>query len=72
MFVSAQIEVKAGAFVGVTNRDGVDHTFTAVDRSFDSGPLRQSQTGVVQIPTVGTFEFICSIHMHMRGTVKAS
>ncbi len=38
------------------------HTFTAVDGSFDSGPLKDEETYVISNLSSGTHVYFCSIH----------
>lgn len=68
-FQPASITVDVGDSVTWTNEDGVPHTVTADDGSFDE-PLPQSG-GVVTLTfsTPGTFTYYCKIHPNMHGTV---
>ena len=47
------------------------HTFTAVDGSFDSGPLRDDETYVIRGLGPGTYVYFCSIHgiNRMKGKI---
>jgi plastocyanin len=49
-----------------SNEDEAVHTITAADKSWDSGRGTFSQTFTVP----GTYEFVCSIHPAMKGTIS--
>jgi plastocyanin len=55
--------------VAFVNRDGVPHTVTASDGSFDSGTMLAGQTWVHTFATPGSFSYVCTFHGWMRGTV---
>lgn len=61
--------VAVGAELEVINRDGVPHTWTAADRSFDSGSLRTGASFRHTFAQAGTFEFACTIHPGMTGSI---
>ncbi len=69
-YVPAAITVKAGDTITVENHESVEHTVTASDRSFDSGPLGAGQTARFAPAAPGTVEYHCSIHPYMNGTIK--
>jgi nitrite reductase (NO-forming) len=52
-----------------TNNDNVAHTVTADNGLFDSGLLNQGQTWSYTFTTPGTYQYHCSIHPWMKGTV---
>jgi plastocyanin len=59
-----------GASVTVANRDGVSHTVSADDGSFDSGTVDGGATGTFVAPAApGTYQFHCEIHPQMNGTL---
>jgi plastocyanin len=59
-----------GATVTVANRDGVPHTVSADDSSFDSGNVDAGATGAFVAPSApGTYQFHCEIHPQMNGTL---
>jgi plastocyanin len=63
------ITVPVGATVTWTNADSTQHTVTADDGSFDSGPLDSGATFSQTFATAGTFTYHCNIHSNMTATV---
>lgn len=70
-FVSDQ-QVPAGGQVVVTNTDAASHTWTAVDGPFDSGTLAERESFEFAFGAPGTFEYLCSIHPSMTGTITVT
>ena len=72
-FVPANLVVKVGQTIVVTNDDSVIHTFTALDKSFNSGNIMPGQSATVKISDPGssamTLSYQCSIHQYMTGTI---
>jgi amicyanin len=68
-FVPATLTVPVGATVTWTNHDGEPHRIAAGDGSFHSPGLDTNATYSSTFPTAGTFDYICSIHPFMHGTV---
>jgi len=58
-----------GDTVTVTNQDSVGHTWTAVDGDFDSGTIPEGETFELTFEEAGEFEYFCSIHPQMEGTI---
>lgn len=71
-FEPANLQVKAGETITVRNDDDVDHTVTASDKSFDTGPLKQGQTATITVPKAGTYGYVCSLHTYMTGVIQVS
>ena len=69
VFVPATLTVPAGATVTWTNQDQEPHTVVAGDGSFHSPGLGTGATYSYTFPTAGSFDYICSIHPFMHGTV---
>ena len=65
------ITVKAGETVVWTHKDGAPHTVTATSgpEMFDSGTMNKGQTFSQTFTTPGTYEYKCSIHPSMQGTI---
>jgi len=68
-FKPAEITVPVGSVVTWRNRDGVTHTVTARDKSFDSGSLSDGETFSYTFKEKGTFEYYCMSHPYMNGKV---
>ena len=69
VFVPATLTVPAGATVTWTNQDQEPHTVVANDGSFHSPGLGTGATYSHTFPTAGSFDYMCSIHPFMHGTV---
>ncbi|MEP6661804.1 MAG: cupredoxin domain-containing protein [Acidimicrobiales bacterium] len=67
------LAVKAGDTVTFANNDNTTHTFTADDKSFDSGRVDSGKSSTFVVPasaTAGTkIAFHCEIHSSMKGTL---
>jgi len=68
-FAPDSLTVSAGTTVTWTNQDSTQHTVTADDGSFDSGPLAQGGTFTHTFETAGTFSYHCNIHPNMKATI---
>jgi plastocyanin len=68
-FAPVTLTVKAGGTVTWTNRDEEPHTVVASDASFRSPGMGTGATYSHTFPTAGKFDYVCSIHPMMRGTV---
>jgi len=68
-FAPATLTVKVGGTVTWTNRDEEPHTVAANDGSFHSPGMGTGATFSHTFPTAGTFDYVCSIHPMMHGTV---
>jgi plastocyanin len=73
------LNVQAGTTVTFVNTDGNSHTVTSVkagttepDGTFDSGIISAGKSFSFKFDKPGTYEYICNIHIHMRGTVNVS
>jgi plastocyanin len=70
-FNPAEITVKAGDTVTWTNEDSAGHDVTADDfNSGSPGGIAQGDTFEHTFDTAGTFEYVCTVHPGMEGTVK--
>jgi plastocyanin len=69
LFLPDRITVRSGTVVTWINNDVVPHTVTASDQSYDSGRMLYGFSFSQRFDTPGTFEFQCSIHPVMKGTV---
>src|SRR5271157_2629802 len=68
-FVPATLTISAGTTVTWTNRDEEPHTVAASDGSFHSPGMGTGATYSHTFAAPGTFEYVCSIHPMMHGTV---
>jgi plastocyanin len=68
-FAPATLTVTAGTTVTWTNHDEEPHTVAANDGSFHSPGMGTGATYSHTFAASGTFEYVCSIHPMMHGTV---
>jgi plastocyanin len=68
-FEPQTIEVDAGTQVAWTNDDDFAHTVTARDDSFSSGDIEGGAGFGYRFEDPGEYEYFCSIHNSMTGTV---
>lgn len=69
-FAFNNVVVPPGAIVEVRNVDGVAHTVTAAD-AFDTGTIDGSSAATFAAPEApGTYDFFCTIHPSMQGTLS--
>lgn len=64
--------VSVGSTVVVTNNDGVAHTWTADDGTFDSGAMSPNGTFEFGFTEPGEYSFHCAIHPTMTGTITVT
>lgn len=63
------ITIKVGESVTFTNKDGVGHTATADDGSFDTGMIEQNESKSITFDKAGTYTYFCTPHPNMKGTI---
>lgn len=68
-FGPSRVVVAKGATVTWSFEDGMPHTVTAVDGSFDSGRLSAGGQFSHTFDQPGTFAYYCTLHPSMRGEV---
>ena len=61
-----------GSTVTVTNDDSVTHTWTATGGAFNSGPLAPGASFSFTFTQPGTYNYLCTIHTFMTGTVTVT
>jgi plastocyanin len=61
--------VRVGDTILVINDDTFPHTWTSEDGGWSSGTLTTGQTFVHTFEAAGTFDFLCTIHPEMTGTI---
>lgn len=64
------ISAATGQIVTVTNRDGVAHTWTARDGTFDSSSIASDGSFDFTFDEPGEYDFFCSIHPSMTGSIS--
>jgi plastocyanin len=64
------VTIEEGGKVIWKNEDSVPHTATAEDGSFDTGPIEEGKLGSETFKEAGTYEYVCSIHPQMHGTIE--
>jgi amicyanin len=68
-FSPQTLTIKAGTKVTWTNRDDIPHTVASTTKAFKSPALDTDDTYSFTFTTAGSFEYFCSLHPHMTGTV---
>jgi plastocyanin len=68
-FRPATVTVEVGDTVTWSNQDGVPHTATADDDSFDTGNIAGGSSASQTFATAGSFPYHCEVHPSMTGTV---
>lgn len=68
-FNPARITVPAGTTVTWDNADDIPHTVTSSTKLFKSKVLDTADKFSFTFTTPGVFEYFCSLHPHMTGTI---
>jgi plastocyanin len=68
-FGMISLEVPPGTTVTWTNRDDVPHTVVSTTKVFKSAALDTGDTFSYTFKEAGTFEYYCSMHPRMTGTI---
>ena len=68
-FAPQRLTVKAGTTVTWTNEDDIPHTVVANQKAFKSKVLDTDDKYTFTFTTAGTYDYFCSLHPHMTGTV---
>jgi len=68
-FKPQRITVKAGTAVTWTNRDDIPHAIAATGNLFKSKVLDTDNSYSFTFTTPGSYDYFCSLHPHMTGTV---
>jgi LPXTG-motif cell wall-anchored protein len=71
-FSPKSITIDVGDTVTWRNNDDVAHSATAEDGSFDTGTFGKGASRSETFDTAGTFQYICTPHPFMKGTVKVN
>ena len=68
-FVPAILTVAPGTAVTWVNKDEEPHNIVSPDRAFRSKAIDGGEKFTNVFDKPGTFNYICAVHPHMRGTV---
>jgi plastocyanin len=68
-FVPAILTVKAGTAVTWLNRDEEPHNVVSLERVFRSKAIDGGEKFTAVFDKPGTYNYICAVHPHMRGTI---
>ena len=68
-FSPQTLTIKAGTKVTWTNRDDIPHTVTSTTKAFKSPALDTDDSYSFTFTTAGSYEYFCSLHPHMTGTI---
>ena len=71
-FVPPSLKASSGDEIVVRNTDGVVHTVTADDKSFDTGNIDGNAEKKLKLSKAGTFSYVCNIHQYMKGTITVA
>ena len=61
--------VPVGGTITWTNMGAVQHTVTATDASFDSGPIDSGASWPMEFFAAGKYAYLCAIHPTMKGLI---
>jgi plastocyanin len=68
-FRPERLTVKAGTTITWTNDDDIPHTVASSNQLFKSKALDTADKFSFTFRTPGVYEYFCSIHPHMTGTI---
>jgi plastocyanin len=68
-FAPQRVTVKAGTTVTWTNNDDIPHALASTTKAFRSKALDTDDKFSFTFTTVGVYEYFCSLHPHMTGTI---
>src|SRR5207247_10842587 len=68
-FEPRQGSSQAGQAITWTNTGAVGHTATAAGGTFDTGLLAPGESKTVALAAPGTYEYLCTPHPWMKGTI---
>ncbi len=68
-FSPERVTVAPGTTVTWTNRDDIPHTVASTTRAFKSSALDTDDHFSFTFRQPGTYEYFCSLHPHMKGTI---
>ena len=68
-FAPQRVVVKAGTTVTWINDDDIPHTIASSTKLFKSNALDTEDKFSFTFTTPGAYEYFCSLHPHMTGTI---
>ncbi|HEY8165402.1 MAG TPA: cupredoxin family copper-binding protein [Gemmatimonadaceae bacterium] len=68
-YLQPRMTISVGTTVEWTNNDPLEHSVTAVNRSFNSGLINPGKTYRHTFNRAGTFTYFCTPHPFMKGTI---
>jgi plastocyanin len=68
-FGPQRVTVKAGTTITWTNDDDIPHTVASSTKAFKSKVLDSDDKFSFTFTTAGVYEYFCSLHPHMTGTI---
>jgi|SRR5882672_2292880 len=68
-FAPQRVTVKVGTTVTWINEDDIPHAIAATGQAFRSKVLDTDDKYSFTFATAGVFEYFCSLHPHMTGTI---
>jgi plastocyanin len=68
-FTPQRVTVKPGTTITWTNQDDIPHTVTSATKAFRSKALDTDDKFSFTFTTAGVYEYFCSLHPHMTGTI---
>jgi len=68
-FAPQRVTVKAGTTVTWINDDDIPHTVASSTKAFKSKVLDSEDKFSFTFTTAGVYEYFCSLHPHMTGTI---
>jgi len=68
-FGPEKLTIKAGTTVTWTNEDDIPHTVASATKAFKSKALDTDDSYSFTFTAPGTYEYFCSLHPHMTGTI---
>ena len=69
LFTPKELTVPVGTTVKWVNTDDIPHNVVDKDKSFRSKPFDTNETSSFTFAKAGTFNYFCSLHPQMVGTV---
>src|SRR6185503_18688190 len=71
-FRPQDVTVNAGASITWSNDGTVPEGHTVTGDGFDSGVLKHGDTYSHTFDKAGTFDYVCTLHPNMRGTITVT